>query len=222
MSERTPGPDGQSVSEAAEELTRSVTDLVGAVFGVGAAVAKTAAEATSGGRPVPEPSSNQGPLNLMIHYGLSAAANLVRTVVTTSTAAGSAAGSAARSAGTAAGAQAASAASATSGGPSVSAGSTLRIPLSIENPGAGPMDNLEFRCLRVEVLKAGEGQKLGVANVRFSPSVLSIAPHDFEKLTVFIDTTPLTAAGVYRAVIGVGTANLESAVQFEVLERAQG
>ena len=206
----------QTVSEAAEELTRSVTNLVGAAFGVGAAVAKTAAEATAGGRPVANPKTPQGPLNLIMHYGLTAAANLVRTVITT-TAAGSADGASASVA------QPASAAAARppGSGPTVTVGSTLRIPLSIENPGSAPMEMLQFSCTRVDALNVGHGQKLGVANLRFAPANLSIAPRDFEKLTVFVDTTSATALGTYRVVIGVATANLESVIEFDVVEAVQ-
>ena len=144
MQDGSQKPEGQTVGEAAEELTRSVTELVGAVFGVGAAVAKTAAEATSGGKPIPEPSANQGPLNLIIHYGLTAAANLVRTVVSTSSSAAGAAGQA-RTGASSSPQQTAS----TPAGPAVTAGATLRIPLSIENPAAEPINTLGGSPIKV-------------------------------------------------------------------------
>jgi hypothetical protein len=201
----------ETVTQATEDLTRKVTELVGAVVGLGASVAKSAAQATSGGQPIQEPKTSQGSLNLMIHYGVTAATNIIRTAVSAGTrkaAAGSKSG-----AGPAAGVPV---------GPSVIAGSTLRVPLSIENSDAKPMNSLKFQCLRVEALEVGRGQKLGVANVKLSPSVLSIPPRDFEKLTVFVETKPATALGTYLAVIGVGAGGLETPLQFEVLPPAKG
>ncbi len=203
-------PNQETVSQAAEDLTRSVTDLVGAMFDVGAAVAKTAAQATSAGRPVPEPAVAQGPLNLMVHYGLTAASNIVKTVLAASPTAFRTKTS-----------EAPGAEPFAPAGPAVTAGSTLRIPLSIENPGAEAMKALEFRCLRVDSVEAAAGQKLGVANVRMEPAELTIAPRDFEKLTVYVDTTSGTAPGTYRAVIGVVDGKFETAVQFDVRAAAQ-
>jgi len=194
----------QTVGEAAEDLTRSVTELVGAAFGVGAAVAKSVAQATSSGRPLSTPAGPQGPVGEMIHYGLTAASNIVRIAVSAAPR-------------PATGETAVAPDSKAPSGPSVTAGATLRIPLSIENPSAAPMPSLEFRCLRVESPQTGAGMHLGVANVRFDPPVLTIAPRDFEKMIVFIDTLPATALGSYRAIIGVADGSFESAVQFEVL-----
>lgn len=194
----------ESIGQAAEDLTRSVTELVGAVFNVGAAMAKTVAQATAGDKLLTDPIGPQGPLNLIIHYGMTAASNIVRTVASSSPT-------------TSAGATDRPAAAT---GPSVIAGSTLRMPLSIENTGSSPMESLEFRCSTIQVLKAGDGQRLGVSNVRIAPAKLSIAPRDFEKLTIFVDTTAMSAPGTYRAVIGAGT--FETSVQFEVLSTPSG
>lgn len=198
---KTGGTD-QTVGQAADELARSVTDLVSAAFGVGAAVAKSAAQATSAGRTVPEPKASQGPLGDIVHYGVSTLTNVLRLVVAPAQTVRAAA------------ATAASSGNAATGRPSVSAGSTLRVPLSIENPSSQGIEQLEFRCLRMDAMTVGQGERLGVANVRLEPTILSIAPRDFEKLTVFVDTLPLTAPGTYRAV--VGTASFQSDVEFEV------
>lgn len=207
MAEETQREKGQAAAEepslgrAAEELTRGVTELVGAVFGVGAAVAKSVAQATAPGKPLPPPPAPQGALGEMIHYGLVAATNLVRLTV-----------SGARPGAKTEAAQAAPEAAR----PAVSQGATLRIPLSIENPGPEPMQNLQFRALRVETVQVGGGTRLGVSNVRLEPAVLSVAARDFEKLTVYVDTLPQTAPGLYRAVIGTADGGLETAVEFEV------
>ncbi len=191
-----------SLGRAAEELTRGVTELMGAVFGVGAAVAKSVAQVTAPGKPLPPPPAPQGALGEMIHYGLVAATNLVRLTV-----------SGARPGAKTEAAQPAPEAAR----PAVSQGATLRIPLSIENPGPEPMQNLQFRALRVETVQVGEGTRLGVSNVRLEPAVLSVAARDFEKLTVYVDTLPQTAPGIYRAVIGTADGGLETAVEFEVI-----
>lgn len=202
---------GPRLTEAAEELTRSLTELVGAVFGVGAAVAKSVARATAPGKPLPPPPSPQGPLGEMIHYGLVAATNVVRLTVSGAQAARPGEGKAEEAPPEAA-----------AGRPAVTAGSSLRIPLSIENPGPEAMQSLQFRALRMETVKAGTGAKLGVSNVRLEPPVLSVAARDFEKLTVYVDTLPETAPGIYRAVIGTAGGGLETAVEFEVTPRETG
>jgi hypothetical protein len=199
-----------SLGRAAEELTRGVTELVGAVFGVGAAVAKSVAQATAPGKPLPPPPAPQGALGEMVHYGLLAATNLVRLTVSGAQAAR-------------AGAKTEAAQAAPEGArPAVSQGATLRIPLSIENPGPEPMQHLQFRALRVETVQVGEGARLGVSNVRLEPAVLSVAARDFEKLTVYVYTLPQTAPGIYRAVIGTADGGLETAVEFEVIAPGAG
>jgi indole-3-glycerol phosphate synthase len=52
--------------------------------------------------------------------------------------------------------------------------------------------------------------------------VLSVAARDFEKLTVYVDTLPQTAPGIYRAVIGTADSGLETAVDFEVTAPGAG
>jgi len=207
MSNESKPDDGQTVSQAAEELTKSVTDLVTAVFGVGASLARSVAQATAGGRPVPPPSA-QGPLNEAVHYGVSTLTNVLRLVVAPVQSAVRSA-QAAPTAGTSA-----PAAAATTSRPTVAAGSTLRVPLSIENPGPQSTGPLDLQCLRVDAQSATSGQRIGVSNVRLEPQVLTIAPRDFEKLTVFVDTPPTTAPGTYLAV--VGTATFQTAVEFDV------
>ena len=154
------------------------------------------------------PPSSQGPLNEAVHYGVSTLTNVLRLVVAPvqsavrSTQTGQASGTSAP------------AAAATTGRPTVAAGSTLRVPLSIENPGPQSTGPLDLQCLRVDAQSATGGERLGAANVRLEPRVLTIAPRDFEKLTVFVDTPSTTAPGIYLAV--VGTATFQTAVEFEV------
>src|SRR5215207_2644434 len=147
-----PNTDGrdQTVGQAAEELTRSLTDLVGATFGVGAAVAKSVAQATSPGRPVPNLTPSQGPLSEIVHYGVFTLTNILRLVV--------APAQSVRAAAPPAGAAASGATA--SGRPAVSAGSTLRVPLSIENPSAQAIERLELRCLRMDPVTVGDGERL--------------------------------------------------------------
>jgi hypothetical protein len=93
----------------------------------------------------------------------------------------------------------------------------LRIPLSIENPDAQAIDQLEFTALAVKGDGTAGGTPLGVGSLRFEPATMTIAAHDFEKLTVFVDTRPETAPGPYEAAIGLGGSRPEINVRFAVV-----
>lgn len=219
-------PDNQAEDKPRNEtepITQGVADVVNAVFGVGASLAKTVAEATAN-KPIPAPSPNAPPLNVITHYGLITVGNVFNVFAgglrnrATATA-GSSAGAAQ------AGQSAAQESKATNNGtagsaaslPVVQRGATLRIPLSIENPGNEPMQQMNFLCLAMRTSAAGAGVPLDVSAVRFQPDTLSIEPRDFEKLTVFIDTGFDTLPGRYEALLGLGSGNFEMSVQFEVL-----
>jgi hypothetical protein len=103
--------------------------------------------------------------------------------------------------------------------PRVRAGSTLRVPLSIENPGAERMDDMRFACLalaRAPGSVPAKGAPLGIDDVRFQPLPLSVGPRDFEKLTVFVDTRPDTAPGRYDLTIGLPGGAFQMTIPFEV------
>lgn len=214
---------GRAGTESAEIIVDGVTELINAAFGVGASAARALARATAGEREVEKPSSNR-PLDEMLHYGVASMTNVVRLV-------GSAVSGAVglddeEEAGqdpAGAPARATSPAPPADGGsrrgvPTVVRGGTLRVPLSIENPGPEPMDGLAIRVGEFAVENAGPGQMLATSAVRFEPHTLNIAPRDFEKLTVFVDTEPDTATGRYALDVQIGTESHHAHLHFSVVE----
>lgn len=199
----------ENKSTGASDIVNGVGEVVGAVLGIGAAVAKTVAQATSGGKEVPAPSGG-GPINAMVHYGVAAVSNVVGTVLS-SVNVGAAPARPAKSA-----APSSPAPQATTL-PRVRRGASLRIPLSIENPGDEPMRGMSFTCLRMNGGKADAGTPLRERALRFQPETLDVAPKDFEKLTVYIDTAPDTAPARYEAVIGLDQGVFETTIVFEVI-----
>ncbi|HUP69065.1 MAG TPA: hypothetical protein VM142_04530 [Acidimicrobiales bacterium] len=101
--------------------------------------------------------------------------------------------------------------------PTVRAGSTLRVPLLVENREAVEMSGLDFTCRSVDRLVPGEGPGVGRHHVRFEPSTLTVASRDFEKLTVRVATAPDTAPGRYRATIVGGADVFSTTLEFNVL-----
>ncbi|MGA8029826.1 MAG: hypothetical protein WB992_22005 [Bryobacteraceae bacterium] len=187
-----------------EAIASGISEVVNAAFGVGAAVFRTLAEATALGKPVPPGAAGEGPFADMIHYGVETASNVARLVIRGIP-------STVRSTSAASGAASALA------HPTVHAGSTLRIPLSIENPSDAEMLQMAFRC--ESLTYQGDDSKLPLTAeaLLLQPATLSIAPHDFEKLTVFITTTEATATGIYLAKIALSGGGFESMLRFEVV-----
>lgn len=101
--------------------------------------------------------------------------------------------------------------------PSVHAGSTLRVPLLVENREAVEMSGLEFTCRSVDRLFPGDGPGVGRHQVRFEPSTLTVASRDFEKLTVRVATAPETAPGRYRVTIVGGADVFSTTLEFDVV-----
>lgn len=210
-------------------LMAGVLEVATAALGVSAVLAKTLAQETARGNPVPEPEGRGSPLNVVVHYGVAAVTNVVKLVVsgvgvTTNETAN-------QSAEPTRSADAVNrspnsvtrrpATPSVANLPTVHCGSTLRIPLSIENPGSEPMDNMMITCLSLDAVTEGIGQMLDQHAIRFQPETLSIAPKDFEKLTVFIETQPETVGADYTAIIGIGAEGFETTLNFRVIA-AQG
>lgn len=203
------------------EIAQGVGDVVNAAFGVGASLAKVVADATAQARPAPPPETNATPLNAIVHYSLVAVDNIVRLFAS----AGDGVIRAGKEVGKEVGKQPGShsarpATHPAQSFPVVRRGGTLRVPLSVENPGSEPMNNLTFLCVTVRCEAAGQGEPLAPTNVRFQPDTMSIAARDFEKLSVFIDTKPDTAPGRYVAILGSESGSFEISVEFEVLPDA--
>lgn len=220
--------DGERAgTEAAEPIVDGVTELISAAFGVGASAARAFALATAGEREVEKPQSDR-PLDEMVHYIAASITNVVRLF-------GSAVSGVVglddeQEAGqdpAGAPARATSPDPPADGGrrtsvPTVVRGGTLRVPLSIENPGPEPMDGLAVRVGEVAVENAGPGQMLATSAVRFEPQTLNIAPRDFEKLTVFVDTEPDTATGTYALDVQIGSEAHLAHLHFSVVEPPSG
>lgn len=202
--------DKEPNSQAAnvEAISSGISEVVHAALGVGAAVARTIAEATAQGKPVPPGASGEGPFADIIHYGVQATSNVVSMAIRGMPSTPQPAG-------------ATGAGPAPASFPTVHAGSTLRIPLSIENPSDTEMPQMTF-CGR-ELIYEGHssGTPLTEEALVFEPAALSIAPRDFEKMTVFIATTEATAAGMYLAKITVEGGSFESSLRFEVVPANQ-
>lgn len=227
----TKPPEGAPPDAAADALVRGMSEVIAAALGVGASVARATAEATAGSRGVESPPGDR-PLEAIVHYGMATVSNVLGLV-------GSAAGLGVRGAAAAAGAasdMARSAAGVATGGPGsasaasastnhgvglprVRAGHTLRVPLSIENPGAERMSGVTPSCTSLGG-GTGVGRRLDASAVRFQPSTLEIAPRDFEKLTVFVDAPADAAPGRYDAVIALGGGGGETRLAFEVTDAA--
>ena len=178
-----------------EELSRSLASMMQAAMGMGAALARSAAQATAQGQPVAPPMAEAGAMAEIMHYGAATLGNIVAL------------------AGAAPGPQAATPARP---GPVVRPGAGLRVPLSIENPGAEAMQDITPRLTRLEHGGQDVTSLVPEGAVRFVPEQLSVAPRDFEKLTVFLGVPAAAPEGLYRAIIGLGEGFGEVAIDFSV------
>ena len=203
--------DKQTDNQAAGSATiaSGITGVVNAALSVGAAVARTVAVATSPGGNTSRPgAASEGPFAEIVHYSVEAAANFARLVV-------QGVNSKTQPASHPAGAAPAAT------HPTVHAGSTLRIPLSIENPSDVEMAQMTFYCESLTYQGKSSGSPLTAEAFVFQPVPLTIAAHDFEKITIFIATAEQTAPGMYLARIMVQGGSLESSLHFEVLPAAE-
>ena len=212
-------PSGGQQSDR-ENLVGEVAEVVNAALGVGAALAKVAARATSGDQAIPAQPSDSTPIGEMIYYSVRTVTNVFGLVIGNL-------GSVAQIRKTQSGqpstrtAQAPAepppvASTPSAGLPSIRQGATLRVPLSIENPTNNPM-SMAFVCVAMKAETPVEGEPLSVDAVRFQPATIEVVPKDFEKLTVFVDTTPRTALGRYEATISTAHKTFEMTLQFEVV-----
>lgn len=203
-------PDQRSVNDVADDLAKSVSETVGAILGVGVSVARLFARATAQPGHDVTITPGQGPLSEIIQYGVATAANVVRVVPT-------AIGEASRAARGTIKSVADAEHDTDNRVPSVRLGSTLRVPMSIENPTDRPMNDMHFTIKRIASEPSGNGMPLPATVIRFDPPGLTVAARDFEKLTVFVDVPPETAPGRYDASIGLVEGNFELSFVFNVV-----
>jgi hypothetical protein len=141
---------------------QAISELVASALTVSASLAQVVAEASTG-KPQPHVPSETA-LQSVVRHATTTVSSLVSTAV---------------------------AATRKPAGPSqpvlqLQAGGSLRLPLSIDNPGSSPMTGIVPRMVSAEQ---------GIA-VSFVPEVLDIAPLDFEKLVVMVSAAPDAARGL--------------------------
>jgi hypothetical protein len=205
--------DGErNVNDVADDVAKSVSETVGALLGVGVSVARLFARATAQPGHEVTVSPGQGPLSEMIQYGVATAANIIRVIPATLNDASRVARDTAQTASRSTAAQGAG-----TGVPTVRLGSTLRVPMSIENPTDQPMNDMRFKILRVASEPSGNGTSLPAGAIRFEPQVLTVGARDFEKLTVLVDVPSGTAPGRYDASIGLVEGSFELSFVFDVV-----
>lgn len=218
MSTEHPNDSAAPGAAGAGDLAGSIAQVVVSALGVGAALTRLLAETTSRGTPERRPAGNE-PLSLIVHYGVETVRNIVGLVAASASSVRPPAGPGSAAADAAApsppgDAQPAPTPAARGLRPSVHQGASLRIPLSIENPGAQALGPITGIC---ESVRHAGPSSLRPECLRFAPAVLTIQPRDFEKLTVHIDAPADAAPGVYIATIASTTAAFRMPIEFEVL-----
>jgi hypothetical protein len=207
-----------AASTSADAIAAGVADVVRAALGVGAALARSVTRAVESGESEPS-RPGTGPLGDLVRDSLEATGGVVRVIVRGIGVTGRAVAvplSARRDVPSAAVAQA-------SHRPRVHAGSTLRVPLAVENAGSEPLTEMHIRCQlisRLEGAESPEGEPLATFAIRFEPSILTVGPRDFEKLTVYVDVPARTAPGCYRADITDDSSGFEATLDFDVVSES--
>ena len=153
----------------------AVANLVDSALRLSASVALLLAEAASGRPQADRPGDT--PLQSIIRHGTTAVGSVVATVA-----------AAARAP------QAPPAAGQPTPGsmPTVAAGDSLRLPLSVHNPGSEPMLGI---VAHLRAVRHGEAERSDALGVSFAPELLTVAPRDFEKLTVTVAVPAATDSG---------------------------
>jgi hypothetical protein len=207
MTEKQASSPG-SAETTPPDLGASVAGVVDAVLEVGVSLARVMAQATaSGGVVEPLPPSTPA-FQAIVRYGVTAVGNVASALMS--------GGEALRKAGK--GPTPSPAKPARSGSPSVQAGSTLRVPLSVENPGEQPMRDLSPRVRAVRRAAGTDAASvIEPGSIRFEPAQFDVAPRDFEKLTVFVPVPEDTPAGNYQVVLALGAEEPDLAIAFAVV-----
>lgn len=104
--------------------------------------------------------------------------------------------------------------------PMVTTGSTLRVPLLVENTGQTPTRSLTFTP--ASIVRAGCEDGAGCTclppdTVRFSPETLVVAAHDVEKLTVRFAVPADAPPGDYTADVAAGGGWFSTTIRFSVV-----
>lgn len=189
------------MSDERQSTSQAAGALIDSALRLSASVAQVVAEAATG-----KPQSHREgdtPLQAIVRHGTTAASGIVSTVAS--------AASAARSNGAAPDDPAAAPAQPL---PSISAGSTLRVPLSVDNPTADPMRDLTPTL--TELTHADVSDPSGW-QVTFDPEVLTVEPQDFEKLVVRVTVPEDAGQGTAQATFSLGPEAAPVTLRFEVV-----
>jgi hypothetical protein len=207
MTDKQASPSGNAETTP-PDLGASVAGVVDAVLEVGVSLARVMAQATaSGGVVEPLPPSTPA-FQAIVRYGVTAVGNVASALMS--------GGEALRKAGK--GTTPSAAKPARGGSPTVQAGSTLRVPLSVENPGEQPMRDLSPRVRAVRrAAGADAASVIEPGSIRFEPVQFDVAPRDFEKLTVFVPVPDDTPAGNYQVVLALGPEEPDLTIAFAVI-----
>ncbi|HEY0549023.1 MAG TPA: hypothetical protein VGF13_05440 [Verrucomicrobiae bacterium] len=192
--------------ESSDNLAKGVVGLIDAVIGVGAAVAKATAQATSQGAECPPPEKGSASLSVFVHYGVATAGNLI-SLVSTAVRPGKNVNPITPS----------SPSSRNQTIPRVRPGAKLRVPLSIENPSERAMTGLAPLLRRVLVAGVELSKAFPPDAVQFAPANFSVAPKDFEKLTLSVMVPEDAAEGRYDLILALGPSQPDLPFSFDVI-----
>lgn len=184
--------DKQSASQAAGALIDSAMKL-------SASVAQVVAEAATGKPQNAQPGDTH--LQTIVRHGTAAASGIVSTVT-----------SAARA--TRATENGEDAPFSTETLPTIVAGASLRVPLSVDNPTADAMSNLNPVLTELVHSDYEDGQGW---NVSFEPEVFTVAPQDFEKLVVHVAVPEHAKEGLGTVTFSLGEASAPVTIRFRVV-----
>lgn len=183
-----------------DELASHITNVVNATVGVGTTAVRAIARMAVPGPDAPAPQVGD-----LVRYGVGAAESVLGLVLD---GVRTAAGVPLPTRGTSGGA----ASPGRTDLPRIHAGSVLRLPLLVENRGDLPMADIRFACTRTEPAGA-----LGADDIAFDPPVLTVAPRDFEKVTVRVRTGADTPPARYRIELAGGDGAFHTTVAFDVV-----
>jgi hypothetical protein len=200
-----------------DPLTDRLTEVVDAGLQLGASLARRLAELTGS----PEQQESGVPVDDLVRFGSEAAGNVLGLVAAGARTGINLGARASRAVTPERGAGQPAAQTRTQ--PMVTRGSTLRVPLLVENTGQTPTRPLTFATtslLRAGCPDSGDCTCLPVDTVSFAPETLVVAAHDFEKLTVRIAVPSGAAPGGYTASITAGDGWFSTTIGFSVLPAA--
>lgn len=198
-----------------DPLTERLTEVVDAGLQLGASLARRLAEATGS----PEQQESGVPVDDLVRFGTEAVGNMVTLVAAGARTGVNLGARAGRAVTPDRGAPRSGPATAL---PIVSTGSTLRVPLLVENTGQAPTRALTFATTSLIRSGCEDGPActcLPAEVVTFTPETLVVAAHDFEKLTVRVAVPADATPGDYTAAVVAGDGWFSTAIRFSVVAR---